>query len=516
MSTNQPRRPAPAREHRTDGYTTTRRRAFAPRSRTTRWEIPALALVVAGCAASDGLNPVVDDEPSAIRVSVEGSPNPPSELSMEVGDSLRLTGDVLNSIGQVMPEFDVTWSSGASGVVTVTSDGLVRAVGSGSTEVVAAAADLTTNVPIRVLEPAGQEPVQPSTLEISPSSFTIVGVGGTRQLEVTARDSLDNVISPLVSWESLDPSVATVNGLGLVEARAVGTALIVVASSCCSSDTAQVRVENPVSTEGLLLQSDWSTATGNSFEAVSDGGKGLVRWCVWDEVLSVVPGAPLNWTRTSNVLGIRSIDNCGHVEYENLFPLPCDNEEQFWAARFYVMNGVGQSDSKDHPLTFWPVGAIEMVHLALHRVQPNGDWSPRYIGTTSPNDFPFGVVLRDDDGRLVHIPAGTWIRYEFILHWRNATEFRWYPRVYDVDGNLLYDEFDWKHTDTNLSIGEWYARSPANVLTRRPNSPDPNNIRTFAFGMGQAGSSGERYYIADAAFALVSGPDAFIGASGGP
>lgn len=245
---------------------------------------------------------------------------------------------------------------------------------------------------------------------------------------------------------------------------------------------------------GELAHLNWDQGTGNSRQAVTDGGVGVTDWCSWPEVLSVVDGASVGLPEgAGNALAIRSIQNCGHVELRDAFPRPAAG--QVWSVSYLFSNGQGQSDSKDHPLTFNPVGSIEMVHLAMHRVRSSGDWNPRAIPETWPA-FPFGAVLKDDGGALVYIPAGTWIRYEFELEWVSATQFRWYPRIYDLDGNLLYDEYDWKHTDSNLSVGAWYDASPGNVISRRPDG-DVDAIRTIAWGMGQAGNSGRHYYVAD-------------------
>lgn len=303
--------------------------------------------------------------------------------------------------------------------------------------------------------------------------------------------------------------------MGHVTARVVHLAWIAVWLIGCGERTpTDVRNEPPRTGTPLFI--DWSTAVGNGLDAVSDGGAGVVRWCMWDDVLSVVPGNTVAWTRTPSVLAIRSINSCGHVEYENVFPPPADGHEQFWAVRYFAMNGPGQTDTKMHPHTFWPVGAIEAVHLGIATYNlSGGDWVVHPRWTFSGGEFPFGVIPKTSGGAIEHVEAGTWIRYEFILHWRNATEFRWYPRVYDMNGTLLWDQYDFRHTDTNLSLGEWYDASPSNVLTRSRSSSGSDNIRTIAFGMGQAGSSGGYYYIADAAFALVTGTEDFIGVAGG-
>ena len=155
-----------------------------------------------------------------------------------------------------------------------------------------------------------------------------------------------------LGFVSTNPGVVQVDGSGRATAVAAGDASVVVSALCCtSSDTVPVVVRptqsDPVPAE-MLLTVDWGTATGNSRAAVTDGDRGLSRWCAWDNVLNVVPGSTVGWTRTANALSIRSIQSCGHVEFENLFPLPRDGEEQYWAVSYYVMNGVGQTDTKMH------------------------------------------------------------------------------------------------------------------------------------------------------------------------
>jgi hypothetical protein len=275
--------------------------------------------------------------------------------------------------------------------------------------------------------------------------------------------------------------------------------------------------ENVPLPPGTLLTVNWGTGTGNSVDAVGDGGKGIMRWCNWPDVLNVVPGAGVGWTRTANVLSIRSIQSCGHVEFENLFPLPVDGQEQFWAVRYHVMNGVGQTDTKMHPMCLWPVGRIEAVHTQIFHNNgqfANGDWE-HGAGFGYGSGLPVGhwrpITASNTPRRLT---AGTWYRYEFIMHWINATQFRVYPRLYDMNGTLLNDYTTWEYTDIGLTLEEWY--NAGNYFTRRQDSGDPNNIRTLSFGMGQAGVSNQYYYVADAAFALVNNAGAFIGSAPTP
>ena len=270
------------------------------------------------------------------------------------------------------------------------------------------------------------------------------------------------------------------------------------------------------SQQGIFLEVDWSTATGNSVAAVGDGGKGIMRWCSWDQVLNVTPGAGVGWTNTANALSIRSINNCGHVEFPNLFPLPVDGQEQFWTVRYYVMNGVGQTDTKQHPMCFWPVGNIETVHTQIwhnNGIFTNGDWEH---GSGWGDRVSFGLpvghwrpVTTLSSNAPRQLTAGTWYRYEFIMNWVNSTHFRVYPRLYDMDGTLLNDYTTWEYTDGQGTLASHYALGK--YFIRNTASDGVDNIRDLSFGMGQAGSSNQYYYVADAAFALGSNLTDFIG-----
>src|SRR4051812_26801568 len=70
-------------------------------------------------------------------------------------------------------------------------------------------------------------PVAVSGVKVTPQSVQIAGVGGTTQLTVvvTPLDAADRV----VSWESSDPSIATVDAAGRVTGRGVGAGVFVTA-----------------------------------------------------------------------------------------------------------------------------------------------------------------------------------------------------------------------------------------------------------------------------------------------
>ncbi len=99
----------------------------------------------------------------------------------------------------------------------------------------------------------------------------------------------------MVTWASSNPAVAAASESGVVKGLAPGTAMIT-ATSARRSATAAVTVTAPAGDSAVAFQSDWSTATGPSRNAVSDGGRWLDYWEFNHDsdvqLLSVVGGGP--------------------------------------------------------------------------------------------------------------------------------------------------------------------------------------------------------------------------------
>ncbi|UCG88037.1 MAG: Ig-like domain-containing protein, partial [Gemmatimonadota bacterium] len=87
--------------------------------------------------------------------------------------------------------------------------------------------------------------VRNGILLVSPDDFTLNGLADTVQLSVEARDAGDNVISGVywISWESLDPLVATVDADGLVAAVANGTTTIIASAPGGATGSASATVD---------------------------------------------------------------------------------------------------------------------------------------------------------------------------------------------------------------------------------------------------------------------------------
>ena len=184
----------------------------------------------AGDAARPTAPPPDPPRPTTVAVSPATA-----ELSA-LGATVQLTAEVRDQSGNLWPGAAVTWTSSVAAVATVSSSGLVTAGGNGTASVVATSGSTSGSAQI-VVEQAV------ATVRLWPRSVALL-VGETVRLEATALDARDaEVPGAEFGWSSNDTTVATVDGTGLVHARAVG-AVAVAASFGEFRDSASVAVSS--------------------------------------------------------------------------------------------------------------------------------------------------------------------------------------------------------------------------------------------------------------------------------
>ncbi len=137
-----------------------------------------------------------------------------TSLSLFVGQSLQLTASPTDGTYQYQ------WLSEDTKVATVTSNGLVEAIGEGSTNIVVRDGDLVTKVPVTsaVRVPLRDVSLGATHLELLP--------GGKKTILVTYIPDNANDI-PKHSWRSENPDVVTVNVAGDITVVGEGVTNIV-------------------------------------------------------------------------------------------------------------------------------------------------------------------------------------------------------------------------------------------------------------------------------------------------
>ncbi len=182
--------------------------------------------LVTGVRAGDALiSATADGEAGSVRLNVARtsptavSVTPDTARLTARGDTVRLRAEVRDQLGRIMNGIAVSWSSGDTTVAMVDTSGLVTAAGNGSTAITATAGEAAGNATVTVNALV-------HVVLVSPASDTIA-VGDTVRLVATAFDRNGHVLDAVAfGWSSNDPSIARVDGSGLVRGVDEGTTTI--------------------------------------------------------------------------------------------------------------------------------------------------------------------------------------------------------------------------------------------------------------------------------------------------
>jgi alpha-tubulin suppressor-like RCC1 family protein len=118
-----------------------------------------------------------------------------------------------------IPERPFTWVSSSTSVATVSSAGLVTAVGNGTATITASTGEVSGTATVNVQQLA-------TDVSVAPDAITLTSPGESAVLTATAVDANDHPLAEAVTWVSLNEAVATVDEAGLVTAVDDGTTLV--------------------------------------------------------------------------------------------------------------------------------------------------------------------------------------------------------------------------------------------------------------------------------------------------
>ena len=178
----------------------------------------------------------VRQEPASITIS------PESEILPAIGATVQMTAEVFDGTGTTISDAPLQWSSSRPAVATVNANGLVTAVSRGTSQISATSGNASMLAPVLV-----EVPQEAFSISLNISSATLSEVGETLPLAATVYD-IDSAALPgaEVTWESSDPSVATVSVDGLVIAISNGTTRVTAMSGSASTfAVVSVVIEGP-------------------------------------------------------------------------------------------------------------------------------------------------------------------------------------------------------------------------------------------------------------------------------
>ena len=180
------------------------------------------AATMMACTTSTGVQPVL---------SIVATPD---SFDLPLTTSRTITVQLVGPGGVALTNYVVVWSSADPGIAVVSTGGQVTAVSMGSTTITARAGNKSAEIRVRVIG----EPVQ-SVRIVPEQQVYVIRMGQTKQLSAECLNATQQVLpGRLITWNSLNPVIATVSSGGLVSAQAIGQANI--RATCDNSVSATV------------------------------------------------------------------------------------------------------------------------------------------------------------------------------------------------------------------------------------------------------------------------------------
>ncbi len=203
----------------------------------------------------------------------------------------------------------------------------------------------------------------------------------------------------------------------------------------------------------VLLQSDWRTQSGNSLNALADGGK----WSMSSGASQngSIVDAPAGFS-THKVLRVRSN---GHRDgwiaptVNNLGEIPVGSTRNYrWEHAFHEP---ALADAGQHPIQ--DGGAVSQSNWYFGTTNGGnnlsaGQWGIDYVFGGNPSWPHTKFTLGAREGQYTPLQKGAVYRHEIQLARISPTQFRFYVWIHDANGNLLYDADDFRNRDGSTTL----------------------------------------------------------------
>ncbi len=235
--------------------------------------------------------------------------------------------------------------------------------------------------------------------------------------------------------------------------------------------------------EGVVFQSDWTTATGSSKNAVRDGGRWKNYWEFNNgapvQLLSVVPGASVKAPGGRNALEVlqRGPTFGANVQQDNLLPPSTD-----FYVRFYMRND-DTSGAGDHVVT---VDTWQYANLTFMRKSSGGSgW--RFVVSFYGCGYTYPI---GHWAPAMTLSRGVWYRFEYFVAFVDRTHMKVDIRVYDASGAEILGNADFRQSDYGSEL--WDGRRDWTLASyyAAGHSFCVNPVALTHFGMGNNGQQG--------------------------
>ena len=160
--------------------------------------------------------------PAAAGAQVAEVQLTPARLTLEVGKRTALYAAGYDRQGNLVPGTEFVFASSDTGVARVSTTGTVTGVGPGSAVIEARAGTRRATVSVTVSGPAADSAAGIASIAIEPATVALLPLEPVRLAVRAVRRDGTSGNAAGITWRSLDPRVAQVDGLGLVVGIAPG------------------------------------------------------------------------------------------------------------------------------------------------------------------------------------------------------------------------------------------------------------------------------------------------------
>ena len=228
----------------------------------------------------------------------------PSSAALNVGQSVSLAAIATDSHSNTLSGRPVTWSTANAAVATVSTAGLVSAIGAGTTTISATIEGQVGTAQVVVTSVAPPPPVPVASVAVTPGTASL-NIGGTVTLSANVRDSNGSTLSGrVVTWSTSAPSIAAVSNTGVVTAVAPGSAAITATSETKSgSATITVLPVAPPTVASITVLPSTATLVQDSLTTIVATAR--------DSAGNALTGRTITWV--SSIPTVASVSTSGLV-----------------------------------------------------------------------------------------------------------------------------------------------------------------------------------------------------------
>jgi alpha-tubulin suppressor-like RCC1 family protein/uncharacterized protein YjdB len=180
-------------------------------------------LVLGSFAAACGGEKAMAPNPVPTIAAIEVTPG--ADTLVAFGATSQLSAIARDASGNAISGVTFRWTSADPSVATVDSTtGLVTATGNGTAAITASASGVTGQAAVAVAQ-------QVAAVAVTPSATGLSAIGDTVRFTASATDANNNAVTDAkILWISSDPTVATVDTLGLATAKGPGETTVTAAA----------------------------------------------------------------------------------------------------------------------------------------------------------------------------------------------------------------------------------------------------------------------------------------------